>query len=119
MHNPSLGLHRHGVCLPQAPKLAALKEPLPLQAAMPLTAAPAASIAVLLQEQYWAVESAYIDGLASAFAQLRVARDRQLRHFAGQREAYLAYLGRPAPDNDEKVPGWLSVAYPSQTCGLC
>ena len=63
----------------------------------------AAPIAVLLQEQYWALEAAYMEGLASAFARVRTARERQLRHFASQRKAFSAYLRRPAPDKDEKV----------------
>ena len=79
------------------------KELAPLQAALPLAPMLAAPVAVLLQEQYLALEAAYMEGLSSAFARVRIAHERQLRHFAGQREAYSAYLRRPAPDKDEKV----------------
>ena len=100
-----LGLYVETLLL-QVPITAAArtaKELEPLQAALPLAPMLAAPVAVLLQEQYWALEEAYMEGLASAFARVRIARERQLRHFAGQREAFSAYLRRPAPDKDEQV----------------
>ena len=89
--------------MPEAAAAWTAKELAPLQAALPLAPMLAATVAVLLQEQYLALEAAYMEGLASAFARVRIARERQLRHFAGQREAYNAYLRCPAPDKDKKV----------------
>lgn len=78
--------------------------PAPSQAALPSCSCLSAPVAVLLQEEYCMLEAAYLGGLNTAFAQLRVAQERRLRHFANQRTAFDIHLRRPAPDKGKQVP---------------